>query len=149
VIADALGGLVSRRPLLIPLAAAPGTVAMLTTPDSRHGPRALKAEEYPSWSQQIAARSVLAIGLYRPGRHAKRIKCPLLAVVHEQDQTTPAALTVRAARRSPRGEIVQLPGGHYGAYLDSHSEAVRIDLAFLEHHLFSNRAGAGPAIATQ
>ena len=34
-ILDALGNLVGRRPLLVPLVGEPGTVALLTTPDSR------------------------------------------------------------------------------------------------------------------
>lgn len=134
-IADALGGLAGREPLLIPLAAEPGRVAMLTTSDSRDGTRALKGAQYPEWSQRIAARSALRIGFYRPVRYAKQVRSPLLLVVHENDQTAPASLAIRAAERAPRAETVCLPGTHYGAYLESHDEAVRIDLDFLTRHL--------------
>src|SRR6266571_3489021 len=54
-VADALGGLAGRGPLLVPLAGEPGTVAMLTTPDSLDGDRALNpANSYPGWQQAIA-----------------------------------------------------------------------------------------------
>jgi uncharacterized protein len=47
---DALGGLVGVPSLLIPLAGQPGTVAMLTTPDSIDGNRALNpGNRYPDW----------------------------------------------------------------------------------------------------
>jgi hypothetical protein len=59
---DAVGGLVGRPPLLVPLAGEPGTVAMLTTPDSLYGDRALNPDNgYPEWQQAIAARSPLRV----------------------------------------------------------------------------------------
>ncbi len=64
---DALAGLAGRRPLLVPLAAQPGTVAVLTTPDALDGGTALNPDnKYPDWVQAVAARSVLPLVLYRP-----------------------------------------------------------------------------------
>ena len=84
---DTVGGLAGRQPLLVPLAGEPGTVAMLTTPDSLDGDRALNpANSYPDWQQAIAARSALRLGFYRPGRDASRVACPLLVVVCEHHQ---------------------------------------------------------------
>ena len=57
---DALGGLAGRRPRLVPLAGEPGTVAVLTTPDSVDGDRALNPDNTcPDWQQAVAARSAL------------------------------------------------------------------------------------------
>src|SRR5580693_8358586 len=75
-ILDALGGLIGRPPRLVPLTAEPGTVAVLTTPDALDGDWALNAECYPDWRREVAARSALRIGLYRPGRAAPRVRCP-------------------------------------------------------------------------
>jgi hypothetical protein len=109
---DALGGLAGRPPLLIPLAGQPGTVAMLTTPDSLDGDRALNpGNKCPDRQQAVAARSALQIGLYRPGRDASRVRCPLLVLVCDRDQTALAGPAVSAANRTSRGELVQLPGG--------------------------------------
>src|SRR5256885_11724955 len=69
-VADAIGSLVRRPPILIPLAGNPGEVAMLTTPDALDGERAFDASaRYPEWCQQVAARSALRAGFYRPARY--------------------------------------------------------------------------------
>lgn len=69
---DAAGGAVGRPPRLVPLAGAPGTVAVLTTPDAQDGGLALDPDHrYPDWQQQVAARSALRLGWYsRAGPHA-------------------------------------------------------------------------------
>ncbi len=134
-ILDALGGLIGRPSLLIPLTAEPGTVALLTTPDALDGDWALNAESYPDWQREVAARSALRTGFYRPGRAAPRVRCPLLVVVCDQDQSALAEPAARAARRAPRGELVRLPGGHYAPFLGAHERAVQAELSFLRRNL--------------
>jgi dipeptidyl aminopeptidase/acylaminoacyl peptidase len=135
-IADAAGGLFGRSPVLVPLAGEPGTVAMLTTPDSRDGDRALNpGNRYPEWQQAIAARSAMRLTLYRPGRHASRVRCPLLVLACEQDQSALPGPAIRAARQAPRAELVRLPGGHYAPFMDAHEQAVEAELSFLRRHL--------------
>jgi pimeloyl-ACP methyl ester carboxylesterase len=85
---DAVGGLVGRDPLLVPLAGEPGTVTSLTTPDSLTGAEALNPDNtYPQWQQEVAARSALRAGFYRPGRFASRVGCPLLVLAYLNDVT--------------------------------------------------------------
>ncbi|MBF9069479.1 alpha/beta hydrolase [Streptacidiphilus fuscans] len=133
---DALGGLVGREPLLVPLAGAPGTVALLSTPDGWVVPHPLDPDgRYSQWRQAVAARSALAMPLHRSGSAAARVRCPLLAVVCDQDRTAPPEATIAAVERAPRGEVVSVPGGHYAPFLDAHEQAVREELAFLERHL--------------
>lgn len=142
---DALGGLLGRPALLIPLAGHPGTVAMLTTPDSLDGDRALNpGNAYPEWRQEIAARSALAIGLYRPGREAASVRCPLLVVVCDHDETALPGPAVAAAVRAPAGELVRMPGGHYAPFLEGHRQAVDAEISFLSRHLLGTiEDGAG------
>lgn len=150
-ILDALGGLVGRQPLLVPLAGEPGTVAVLTTPDSLDGDRALNPDNrYPDWQQAVAARSALRVGLYRPGRYASRVRCPLLVLACDQDRSALPGPAVRAAAGAPRGELVRLPGGHYAPFLEGHERAVEAQLSFLRRHLpdraaAGRRAAGGPA----
>jgi pimeloyl-ACP methyl ester carboxylesterase len=138
-ILDALGSLVGRRPLLVPLVGEPGTVALLTTPDSRGGNEALNPDnKYPDWQQTVAARSGLRVTFYRPGRYASRVRSPLLVVVCDQDQSALAGPAVRAARRAPGAELVSLPGGHYAPFMDAHEQAVEAELSFLRRHLLDH-----------
>jgi pimeloyl-ACP methyl ester carboxylesterase len=130
----------------VPLSGEPGAVAMLTTPDSQDGGRALDPDgRYPQWRQEVAARSALRLSFYRPGRYASRVRCPLLVLVCDQDQSVLAGPGVRAAGRAPRGELVRMPGGHYEPFLDGHERAVEAELSFLRRHLLGESAGGRPA----
>jgi pimeloyl-ACP methyl ester carboxylesterase len=133
---DVARGLAGREPLLVPLAGPRGAVAMLTTPDATDGDRALNpGNAYPEWQQSIAARSVIPLGLYRPGSTASRISCPLLAVISTHDQSVLAAPALKAARRVSGAEILQVDGSHYAAFLDQHETVVTAELDFLRRRL--------------
>ncbi|MFI1172545.1 alpha/beta hydrolase [Streptomyces melanogenes] len=139
---DAVGQLIGLRPLLVPLAGEPGTVALLTTPDGIDGDRALNPDNaYPEWQQAVAARTALSLTFYRPGRHASRIACPLLVLVCDQDQSALPEPAAEAAGRAPHGELVRMPGGHYEPFLDGHERATAAELAFLHRHLPTDHAG--------
>jgi uncharacterized protein len=150
-VADALGGLVGRKPRLIPLTGEPGTAVLVTSPDGRDGGRVLNPDgAYPDWQQAVAARSTLRMAFYTPGRDAAKVSCPLLVLVCDQDQTALAAPAIRAARHAPRAELVRLPGGHYAPFLDSHEQAVAAELSFLRRHLLGHQVISpgidGPAL---
>jgi pimeloyl-ACP methyl ester carboxylesterase len=139
-LADAVGGLLGREPRLIPLAGPRGTVAMLSTPDALLADAALNPDNrYPDWQQTIAARSVLPLMTYRPGRAAGQVRCPMLVVVCDGDQSAPADLAVRAAKRAPEAEVARFPGGHYAPFLDQHDPVVQTEIGFLRRHLSAGR----------
>ncbi|MEU4242473.1 alpha/beta fold hydrolase [Actinoplanes sp. NPDC026619] len=133
---DAVGALAGHPPRLVALDGPPGTVAVLTTPDAQDSGRALNpGDRYPQWQRGVAARSALRFAVYRPGRWAARVRCPLLVVVADQDQVALPGPAARAAGRAPRGELVRLPGGHYAPFLDQHEPAATAEIAFLQAHL--------------
>ncbi|MBO2458167.1 alpha/beta hydrolase [Actinomadura violacea] len=135
-IADAAGWLLGRPPRMVPLAAPPGELAMLSTPDSLDGPRALDPDgRHTTWRQEIAARSALRFALYQPGRQASRIRCPVQVMVCEHDMTAHPPSAIRVAHRTPRAELVQIPGTHYAPFLNEHDRAVREQMSFLHRHL--------------
>ena len=145
---DAAGSVVGRQPSLIPLAAEPGVVAVLNTPDAQQGATALNPNgRYPGWQQDIAARSALATGFYRPGpRYAAEVKSPMLVLVCDDDLSVLAEPGARAARQAPHGELVRIPGGHYAPFAEAHELAVEAQLRFLRRHLLRGGrqvAGAG------
>jgi pimeloyl-ACP methyl ester carboxylesterase len=130
--------LLRRPPRLVALDGPPGTVAVLTTPDAQDSQRALDPEHrYTDWHRAVAARSALRLSVYRPGRDARRVRCPLLVLVADQDQSALAAPAIRAASWAPRATLVRVPGGHYAPFLDQHQPAVDAELAFLRTHLRS------------
>jgi fermentation-respiration switch protein FrsA (DUF1100 family) len=136
---DAVGGFFGREPLLVPLAGDSGTVAVLTTPDALNGDRALNpGNKYPHWRQEVAARSALRVGFYRPGRYASGVRCPILVLAYDDDGAALPGPAVRAAQRAPRGELVRLPGGHYEAFMCGHERAVEVQLSFLRRHLLGS-----------
>jgi pimeloyl-ACP methyl ester carboxylesterase len=133
---DAAGALAARPPRLVALVGEPGAVALLTTPDSGDAERALNpGNRYPDWQQAVAARSGLRVSMYRPGRSAARVQCPLLVVVCDDDQSALAGPAVRAAKRAPAGELARIPGGHYEPFLGGHEHVVATELSFLRRHL--------------
>jgi uncharacterized protein len=133
---DLAGGLLGRRPLLVPLVGEPGTVAALTTPDAIKGPGILDPGNlYPDWNQTIAARSIPSLTRYRPGRSAARIRVPLLVVVADEDQSALAAPAAEAARRAPHGVLLRVEGDHYAPFTDAHDQVVEAEVDFLRLHL--------------
>jgi pimeloyl-ACP methyl ester carboxylesterase len=141
---DLARGLAGREPLMVPLAGPRGAVAMLTTPDAIDCDRALNpGNAYPQWQQTIAARSVIPIGLYRPGSTANRISCPVLAVISTRDQSVLAAPALKAARRAPGAEVLQVDGTHYAAFLDQHETVVAAELDFLRRNLLPDGLSEG------
>jgi pimeloyl-ACP methyl ester carboxylesterase len=139
-ITDAIGSLAGLPPRLVPLAGRPGSVALLTTPDSGDSDLAFGADSYPDWQRLVAARSALRLGFYKPGRYASRIRCPLQIIVCDRDQSALAEPAARAARRAPQAELVRLPGGHYAPFLEEHDRAVEAQLSFLRRHLLEQSA---------
>lgn len=130
---DAIRAMLGLKPHLVPLAGPRGSIAVLTTPDAADGPRALDPHgEYTSWIQALAARSVMTLGTYRPGRHARRITVPLLLVVAQDDQSVLAQPALDLAARVETAHLLEIPGGHYAPFLDQYERVVTAELDFLE-----------------
>ena len=143
----------STRSAAWPAAAAAGAAGRpsrepsrcVTTPDALDADQALNPDNrYPSWLQAVAARSALPLAFYRPGRDAPLVRCPLLVLVCDQDQTALAGPAADAAQRSAPAELVRLPGRHYAPFLDSHEQAVEAELSFLRRHLLDQAAADPP-----
>ena len=142
---DTVAGRLGAEPALVPLVGPPGSVALLSTPDALAGSeQALPAERYPDWTQAVAARSVLPLAAYRPGRLAAKVRCPLLVVVADDDRSAPPGPAVRAAAAAPRGEVLHVEGGHYAPFLAAHEQVVQAEVAFLRRHLEAPLPGSRP-----
>jgi dienelactone hydrolase len=132
---DELAARRGRPPVQVPLVGPPGSVAFMTTPDAEEGYRRLVPPGHPD---TVAARVALRVGLYRPGRAAARVACPVLFSICEHDTVAPARAARRAAARAPRGEVDSYPIGHFDVYHgDAFERAVADQTRFLLRHLTS------------
>ena len=114
---DAAGALTGRPPVLISAAGAPGSFAAMTEADALPGFTAIVAPE-SLWRNEIAARVMLTMPLFRPVRLADRLQMPVLFCVCDADTTTPPESTYKAAGRAPRGQLRCYPYGHFAIYND-------------------------------
>lgn len=140
-VADRIGALFGARPILVPLAGRPGTVAFMTSADSWDGYHRLMPPGAPS-RDEIAARFALDIIRYYPGRRTPRIQAPVLFCVCDPDSVAPAKRTLAHARRAPRHEIKRYPHGHFDIYVgEAFEQVVNDQLDFLQRTV--------PSIATK
>ncbi len=120
---------------MMPLAGAPGSLALMNAPDALPGYEALLPAG-ATFRNEVAARVAPTIMAYRPGRAAKQINFPILFCVSNTDTVTPPTQTLRYARTAPRGEIKRYDAGHFDFYIGEAFEAlVRDQVEFLTRHL--------------
>ena len=130
----------ARSRSCVPVAAAPGQPGLMTAPDALPGMLALLPDGY-QWVNRAAARSVVSLIRYRPGRSAKRIAAPILICISATDSVAPPERTERYARQAPRGDVRLYAAGHFDFYLgEAFEQLVADQTEFLVSHLQPKRA---------
>lgn len=132
---DELTRLRRKPPVLVPLVGPPGSTALMTSPDSEAGYRALIPAGV-DFEDKVSARFLNRVGLYRPGRSARKVQCPILFCLCDEDALAPAETAARYAAKAPLGEVKRYPIGHFDIYQGKPFErAVRDQTDFLVRHL--------------
>lgn len=138
-IRDQLRAWRGREPVHVDIVAAPGHAGAMTSPDALPGMErlivdsGLRAGDYP---QTVAARILLKIGLYSPGRSAAKVACPALVQIVEDDAVTPQRVAEAAARKMPRATVRTYPGGHFDPYVEPlFSRVIAHQIEFLRAHV--------------
>lgn len=126
VVRDLLAAARRKEPVTIPVAARPGQIALMSAPDALPGMLALLPAGF-DWVNAAAARSLLHIARYRPGRAAKNIAAPTLICISRDDSVAPAGRTERYARQAPRGDVRLYDYGHFEFYLGEAFERLVAD----------------------
>ena len=125
-----------RSPLYINSVGRPGELAVMTSPDAKDGrDRLLSASGVAegTYLETVAARILLRIGLYSPGRAAARISCPALIQIMSDDAVTPASAAIKTALKIPGATVHIHRGGHFDPYVEPmFPTIVREQLAFLD-----------------
>jgi fermentation-respiration switch protein FrsA (DUF1100 family) len=139
---DQLRALRGRPPHTIASVGPPGSLAVMNTPDAEPGFNRLTPPGV-EWRGEAAARICLRVSLYRPGRRAGEVRCPILFAIAGDDAITPPDLAERAAGLAPRSEVRRYPGGHFDVYVGELFERVVADqVDFLSRHLLGTAASA-------
>jgi fermentation-respiration switch protein FrsA (DUF1100 family) len=132
---DELANLRDKPPVLVPLVGPRGSAALMTSPDSEPGYRALITPGV-RFENGVSARFMNRVGLYRPGRSARKVTAPILFCICDGDAVAPPEIALRYAATAPRGEVKRYPVGHFDIYVGEPFEAaVRDQTEFLARHL--------------
>ena len=92
--ADGVAALLRRPPVLAPLAGRPGDAAVLSSPGAMESMLAIAG---PTWRNEFAARLLLSVPAFRPGAYARRVRCPVLMQIADNDQLAPPRAATRTA----------------------------------------------------
>jgi fermentation-respiration switch protein FrsA (DUF1100 family) len=135
---DLFRALLRRPPRYVDTFAAPGSLGVLTTPDSIPGYEKIVAESgLPAdIPHSVPARIALRMPLYSPGRVVGKIACPVLVQIAAKDKVTPAYAARNASRRLQKGTVLTYDCGHFDPYVDPHFDSVVGDqIDFLTEHV--------------
>lgn len=121
-------------PHKIPIVGKPGTIACLTTPDAYDGYGTLTSEHFIN---EVCARIVIRSDKYRPVKHAKNVRCPVLLQICDNDSITPKRAAEETANKLRKyAEVKHYPIGHFDIYIgDNFERSVSDQLAFFQKHL--------------
>lgn len=132
---DKAGSFLGFPPLFVNTSGEPGTAALMTAPDVKHGILPLLTDA-TNFENKVAARVALDIPFYVPGRKTPNINCPVLFCVCATDTVAPSKATLRHARKAPMGDVRVYPDGHFDIYVGNAFERVVSDqIRFLKHHI--------------
>src|SRR3954466_12956344 len=132
---DELARVRRKPPVLVPLVGPPGSPALMTSPDSEPGYRAL-IPPGARFENGVSARFINRVALYRPGRSARKVDAPILFCICDADAVAPPETALRYATTAPRAEVKRYPIGHFDIYRGEPFEhAVADQTEFLVRHL--------------
>ena len=118
----------------VPLVGAPGTVALMNTPDAYETFGRIAPEGFIN---EACARIAIRGDHYRPVQDAPKVRCPVLLQICDQDSITPlSAVEETATNLGQYGEVIHYPCGHFDIYLGENLEKSLADqVAFFKKHL--------------
>lgn len=132
--ADLALAAVGRGPHYVPSIGAPGSGAVLQSPDALPGWNRMteQSPEHVPVAGVVAARVSLAMPFYSPGRAVRGLRCPVLVQVATGDVVTPPGAARKVAGRIRDVRLLEYAGGHFDPYVPPLFEQVAADqVAFL------------------
>lgn len=135
---DQVGAWLGRPPYRTAAIGYLGDVAMMTSPGAAELVERMagdKREELLA-ENDVAARIVLRIPFYSPGRKVADITAPTLVQLAKYDDVTPYAKAKKIVARIPYGEVRSYDCAHFEPYLEPHFDGIVTDqIDFLNRHV--------------
>ena len=129
----ALREVVTRRPVTVPVAGPPGTLAANAAPEALSGFESLTAGS--DWRNEVNSSAVFAMFRYRPVQRVGDIDAPVLLQAGEKDGMVPLAPIEKAASSAPHAQLIRYPMDHFGCFSPEHIDHVAADqIEFLRRH---------------
>lgn len=101
-------------PRYVPLVARKGELGVMASDKAYEGILSIVP---PGWCNEVAARILFTLPMYRPVRHAGKVKCPTLLVACGQDTIVSAKAAAETADRiGESARLVTLPIDHFDIY---------------------------------
>jgi uncharacterized protein len=124
-----------KRPYYIKIVGDPGELAAMTAPGAYDGVQNLFPEGYIP-NEDVAARIILHVGFYSPGRLASKMTMPWLVLAAQNDTTTPVWPAIKAAMKAPKGQLIMYKCGHFDVYVQPNfDETIQDQIRFLKIHV--------------
>jgi len=132
-VADVVRSAVGGAPVTMPVYAEQGEVAGLASHDSARYGQMVPAD----YRNEMTTRVALTLASYRPARHARSLRCPVLLQACMRDTVVDPHATLRLAERAGEHVIARrYPYGHFDTYVGEPREEVLGDaVSFLDQVL--------------
>lgn len=125
-LADVVGAMLGRHPVMVPTSGKPFHVGLMTAADCEPGYLGLVPPS-GGFRNEVAARIALQILAHRPGTLAGKVPCPAFFAICSRDSVAPSAATLRHVRHAPLGQIKSYDAGHFDIYVGQYFEQVVAD----------------------
>jgi fermentation-respiration switch protein FrsA (DUF1100 family) len=118
----------------IPIVGKPGSIACIVAPDAYDGYAKLAPQNFIN---QTCARIIIRGDKYRPLKHARNVRCPVLLQICENDSITPKSAAQATEKQLGNfAEAISYPIGHFDIYTGRDFEkSVSDQLDFFNRHL--------------
>jgi len=136
---DKTRDLFGLSPHYIPVIGTDGAFSAIESPEATEAFRTLVPAEL-GWRNELAARSLLEVGAYRPVLRAKDVRCPALVIAARGDELIPLAAIEAATAQMAQARLQVIEGGHFVPYAEPQfGLVVRAEADFLVEQLASDR----------
>jgi len=139
ILRDETRDLFGLEPHYIPVIGTAGGFSAIESTAATEAFRTLVPPEL-GWRNELAARSLLEVGAYRPTLRAKDVRCPLLLIAAREDELIPLSAIEAVAAQAAQARLQVVEGGHFGPYASPlFEQVVEAESAFLVEQLALDR----------